>query len=250
MKRYLFLALFCLTFIAAANAGTKMQNVEIEVKDYVPTTTCTVVEKEVPVKVYKNVEKTIVVTEMKLFYEDKEINSKKQVWKEEEYTENVISKELVDETVMKQVCKLVPKEIEKEVVRTVYEEVCDPCSGKKTKCPVEVKGIAKCTVMEKVMMEVPCTVKKCVEKVTPVTKTRKVCVWEPCKTTIKVAVCKPVTATKKVTVCEPQIVMKKVQEKVFKTTFKEVTKKVCKQVEVNTCEDPCTPCKPCDPCAK
>ena len=77
MKRYLFLALFSLTFLAAANAGTKMQNVELEVKDFVPTTTCTVIEKEIPAKVYKNVEKTVVVTEMKLFYEDKEINSKK-----------------------------------------------------------------------------------------------------------------------------------------------------------------------------
>ena len=56
---------------------------------------------------------------------------------------------MVEETVMKKVCKLIPKEIEKEVVRTVYEKVCDPCTGKITKCPVKVKGIAKCTVMEK-----------------------------------------------------------------------------------------------------
>ena len=132
-----------------ANAATKCQTVDIEVKDYVPVKKCTIVEKQVPVKVYKDVEKVILLTEEKLEFQDKEINTKKKVMVEEEYTVNTIEKEMVEETVMKKVCKLVPKEMTKEVCKTVTEKACDPCTGKMINVPVQVKGTAAYTVMEK-----------------------------------------------------------------------------------------------------
>ncbi len=114
MKRFLVIAMLCVSFAAAANAATKCQTVEIEVKDYVPVQKCTIVEKQVPVKVYKDVTKVVVVTEEELVFEEREINTKKKVMVEEEYTVDTIEKVLVEETIMKKVCKLVPKEITKE----------------------------------------------------------------------------------------------------------------------------------------
>ncbi len=259
MKRYLFIAMLCMATVVTANAATKCQTVEIEVKDYVPVQKCTIIEKKVPVKVYKDVEKIVLVTEEKLEFEEKEINIKKKEMVEEEYTENVIQKEMVEETVMKKACKLVPKEMTKEVCKTVMEKACDPCTGKQIDVPVQVKGTATYTVMEKVLVEIPCKVQKCVEKTVPVTKKRMVCKWVPATSMIKVAVCKPIQVKKTVTVQEPVIEMKTVQEKVVTTEYKEITKKVKKTVEVNvcdTCEEPapCDPCKkkvkPCDPCSK
>lgn len=240
---YVALALFVCSFAAQADDCGKCQEVKVEVKDFKAVKTWKTVEKQVPVKVMKNVEKQVEVTVMKNVLEERQVKARKQVMVDEEYTVNEIRKKMVEETKTKQVCKLVPKQVTKDVIKREMVEQCDPCTGKKTMVPVEMKGTCTYTVNEKVMEEVPYKVTKCVEETVPVKKMRKVCKWEDYMTTVKVSVCKPFKEMRTVKVCEPVIEMRKVTEKYCETTYEPTTKTVTVQV-------PCEPCKPLETAAK
>ena len=168
--------------------------------------------------------------------------TRKQVWEEEQYESCEYRDVKIECQSVKKICKKVPVCEEKKVERTVYEDVCDPCTGQMRRCPKKVVDTIQVQTYKRVIEEVPYTYTKTIKEKVPVTKTRKVCKWVevPCTQQVTRMVPTKETTTQmeavEETVMVKQMVRKCVTDYVEKPRC--VVKRVCVPVE-----DPCNPCQ-------
>lgn len=217
---------------------------------------CETVQVEVPVTTYVDEPCEVKVTKMvptqvecesfetKWEYEEKCVPVQRKVVECEDYTVMVKQKQFRTETRMKKVWKTVVDCVEVPVCKTVYDEVCDPCTGKVTKVPRTVNTVTTKQVKRKVCEEVPYEVKVPYYCEVPVTKTRKVtrCVEDTKIVRVPKAVKVPVK--KMVTVMKPVEETKTIMKKKAVCTTKTVEKVVTKRVQVPCEPAPCTPACP------
>lgn len=226
-------------------------------------TVCETVQVEVPVTTYVEEPCEVKVTRMvptqveceemvtKWEYEEKTVPVMRTVVECEDYTVMVKQKQYRMETRTREVWRTVVDCEEKVVCKTVYDEICDPCTGKVTKVARTVEEVVPVKVKRKVCeteeyeVKVPCVVE------VPVTKTRQVkrCVEDT--KVVRVPKCVKVPVKKMVTVMKPCEETKTVMKKRAVCTTKTIEKQVERRVQV-PCEPvvecPPAPCPP-TPCA-
>lgn len=218
-------------------------------------TVCETVQVEVPVKtwvyddvevectVMKPVEKEVQYTVNKCVMENKTVMVKKKVMRDEEYTKMVKKTIMQPKTMTRKVAKIVCEEVTKEVDKVYWDEVCDPATGKITKCKRVEKECVPVTVKKKIWVDEEYTVNCPVVIEEPVKCIRKVPCYVEEEKCIQVpkTVCE--TKTKKVIVMEPAKEKKIVKQKRCVTTTKTIEKVVQKKVQV-PCEPPAPVCPP------
>lgn len=215
---------------------------------------CETVQVEVPVTTYVDEPCEVKVTKMvptqveceefvtKWEYEEQCVPTKRKVVEHEEYTVNVKKKEFRTETRMKKVWKTVVDCVDVPVCKTVYDEVCDPSTGKITRVPRQETVMVQKQVKRKVCEEVPYEVKVPYYVDVPCTKTRKVVKWVEDTKIVRVPKCVKVPVKKMVTVMQPVEETKTIMKKRAVCTTKTVEKQVKKRVQV-----PCEPAPVCPP---
>jgi len=132
------------------------------------------------------------------------------------------------------------------VKRKVWDEVCDPCTGKVTRCPRYVYDEVEVSKKRKVFDDVPYTFTKAVKEKVPVTKKRKVCKFVEVPGVQKVKRMVPVESTKMVTQYQQETVMTTKVVRKCVVEYVEQPKCIKKRVQVPcetaaapTCTDGC-----------
>gem|GEM_PF-2241980 len=221
-------------------------------------TVCETVKVEVPVtkyveepcevKVIRKVPTQVECEEMvtKWEYEEKTVPVTRTVVECEEYTVMVAKKEYRVETRTREVWRTIVECEDKTVKKTVYDEICDPCTGKITKVARTVEEVVPVKVKRKVCETEEYQVKvPCVTEV-PVTRTREVkkCVEET--KTVRIPKCVKVPVKKTITVMKPVEEIKTIMRKRAVCTTEIVEKQVERRVRVPV-EPACPPTPP--PCS-
>lgn len=202
------------------------------VKCEVPVTEYVDEPCEVKVTTMCPVEEEVEVCVGKWVFEPKKVPYTKQVVECEEYTVNTYKTEYKTETRTRKVPKKVCETVEKEVVKTVYDEECDPCTGKIKKVARKVCETIQVPVTKTIYEEEEYCVQVPVKVCVPVVKTRQVC--KSIKLEKEVLSPKYVyqTQKKKVTKMVPTVETKTVMRKKAVKTTKIVEKQVVKKVKV------------------
>jgi hypothetical protein len=219
-------------------------------------TVCETIECEVPVTTYVEEPCEVQVTKMvptqvecermvtQTIYEEKTVPVMRTVYECEEYTVNVKKKEYRMETRTREVKRTVYDCIEEEVCKIVYDEVCDPCTGKITKVAREERVMVPKKVKRVVCEQEEYQVKVPYYVDCPVVKTRQVkkCVED--SKVVKVAKCIKVPEKYMKTVLKPVIETKTVMKKRKVCTTKTIEKQVTRRVKVPVEPEPVCPPAP------
>jgi hypothetical protein len=223
--------------------------VQETVRVEVPAVEYVVEPVEIEVRTMTPVEEEI--DSFELVYEevDKEITVNRIVQECVEETVQVKKRELVPETRTRQVWRSVVKFEKRPVCRTVYDIICDPCTGKETRVARTVETVIEVPVRSKVCETEEYIAKVATWKEVPVTRIRVVEKCVPEKKVVKEKVCRKVPVKKKVTVMRPTTVKKTVNQQKKVCTTKTVDKKVWRRVQVPCEPEPvCPNPPPCQTC--